>query len=44
MKVRNLALAAAFMVGLANMTGAALAQTKVFVDGSGLDLDLPVVR
>ena len=31
MKLRNLALAAAFMVGLGNMTGAALAQTKVFV-------------
>jgi Skp family chaperone for outer membrane proteins len=31
MKLRNLALAAAFTVGLANMAGAALAQTKVFV-------------
>ncbi len=31
MKLRNLALAAAVFVGLANMTGAALAQTKVYI-------------
>ncbi len=31
MKLRNLALAAAFTVGLANMAGAALAQTKIYV-------------
>lgn len=31
MKLRNIALAAALAAGLANMTGAALAQTKIFV-------------
>lgn len=31
MKVRNLALAAAFTIGLANMAGAAMAQTKIFI-------------
>ena len=31
MKLRNIALAAAFAAGLANMTGAALAQTKIYV-------------
>lgn len=31
MKLRNLALAAAVMIGLTNLVGAALAQTKIFV-------------
>ena len=31
MKVRNLALCAALMIGLANMAGAAVAQTKIYV-------------
>ena len=31
MKLRNLALAAAMMIGLTNLVGAAIAQTKVYV-------------
>ncbi len=35
MKLRNLALAVAFTAGLANMTGAAMAQGKIFVINEG---------